>query len=76
MKDQLVFTVTEMAQELRVSKGSAYNLVNSGEVRSVRCGRSIRVPRTAILEFLNEGVDPRADANTMPDLSEGNGHGQ
>jgi excisionase family DNA binding protein len=37
-------TVEETADELRVSRAHAYNLVNSGTIKAVRLGRSIRVP--------------------------------
>ena len=72
MTEQLVLTVEEMAQKLRVSRGSAYELVKTGQVHSVRIGRTIRVPLSAVHSFLNAS-DPAATTN--PNLSEGAGNG-
>lgn len=36
-------TVAEVARQLRVSKMTVYRLVNGGELRSVRVGRSFRI---------------------------------
>ena len=51
-----VFTVDEVASKLRVGRAAAYRLVDSGELRSVRVGRTIRVPAQALDDFL--GGDP------------------
>lgn len=37
--------VPEMAEELRIARSRAYELVGNGEIPSVRIGRSIRVSR-------------------------------
>ena len=41
-------TVMELAELLRVSRRTAYILVSSGQVPSVRVGGSIRIPRAAL----------------------------
>jgi excisionase family DNA binding protein len=43
-------TVEEMATFLRISRGTAYELVKSGAIRSARFGRHIRIPKQALLE--------------------------
>jgi excisionase family DNA binding protein len=53
--DDLVLTVSELSKALRVARRSAYVLVASGQIRSVRvgpAGRGIRIPRSALEEFL------------------------
>ena len=45
-------TVPELAAELRIGRNSAYNMVRSGQIRSVRIGRNIRIPRDAVDSFL------------------------
>lgn len=52
----LVLTVDEAAAVLRISRGSAYEAVRAGELPHVRFGRTIRVPRHALLSQL--GVAP------------------
>lgn len=49
-----VLTVEEAAKLLRIGRGAAYEAVRKGEIPSVRVGRSIRVPRRALLELLGE----------------------
>jgi excisionase family DNA binding protein len=64
MRDDLpVMTVRELSSYLRISVNSAYSLVRSGNIGSVRAGKRILIPRKAVCEFL-EGpggyaVEPR-----------------
>ena len=48
----LALTVLEAGQVLRVGRSVTYELVRSGQLRSVRIGRSIRIPRDALVEYL------------------------
>ena len=45
-------TVAEVAAIMRVSKMTVYRLVHSGELTSVRVGRSFRVPERAVHAYL------------------------
>jgi excisionase family DNA binding protein len=45
-------TVAEVAAIMRVSKMTVYRLVHSGELTSVRVGRSFRVPERAVHDYL------------------------
>ncbi|MCA1713431.1 MAG: excisionase family DNA-binding protein [Actinobacteria bacterium] len=45
-------TVAEVAAIMRVSKMTVYRMVHSGELTSVRVGRSFRVPEQAVHEYL------------------------
>lgn len=47
-----LLTVREVADTLRLSRMTIYRLVHAGEIRSVRVGRSFRIPRTAVDEIL------------------------
>jgi excisionase family DNA binding protein len=46
-------TVAEVAAVMRVSKMTVYRLVHSGELASVRVGRSFRVPERAVNDYLS-----------------------
>ena len=48
----LTLTVVEAASVLRIGRTAAYNLIRCGKLRSVRVGKTIRVPRDAIFDFL------------------------
>ena len=49
----LALTVTEAGQVLLVGRNVAYELVRSGQLRSVRVGKNIRIPRDALADYLN-----------------------
>ena len=48
----LTLTVTEAAQLLGIGRNSAYDLVRSGRLRSIRMGRRLIIPRQEIENFL------------------------
>ncbi len=45
-------TVAEVAAMMRVSKMTVYRLVHGGELPAARVGRSFRVPRDAVQDYL------------------------
>lgn len=55
---QLFYTVDEAAPILRVSRSHLYTAVKAGEVRSVKIGRRILIPKSVVEEMagLNGGV--------------------
>ena len=44
----LFLTVPQVAAVLGIGRNTAYSLVRSGQLRSVRVGRQIRVPKDAL----------------------------
>lgn len=46
--------VAEMAEFLQIGRSRAYELVGSGEIPSVRIGRSVRVSRRKLERWLEE----------------------
>lgn len=48
----LLLTVGEMASVLRIGRNPAYQLVKDGSIQSIRVGRSIRIPRNALVQFV------------------------
>ena len=49
----LVLRVEDLMPILDIGRNTAYELVRSGRIRSVKVGRQIRVPRDAVVEFLS-----------------------
>ncbi len=47
-----VYRAEEVAERLQVSKNHVYELIKSGQLRHVRLGAAIRVPRGAVEELL------------------------
>lgn len=45
--------VEELMPILGIGRNTAYELVRSGRLRSIRVGRQIRIPKAEVLRFLN-----------------------
>lgn len=50
----VVLSVQQLAAVLQIGRNSAYELVKSGQIRSIRIGRTIRIPQTALFDYLNQ----------------------
>lgn len=48
----MVLTVPEVAHYLRISRNTAYDLVRSGQIKSILVGRQIRISKNSFLEFI------------------------
>ena len=48
----LVLRVVDLMPLLSISRGTAYAIVRSGKIRSIKIGRSYRIPREAVDEYL------------------------
>lgn len=49
-----ILTVEEACEALRVGYNAMYDLLNSGKLKGYRNGRSWRIPKIAIKEFILE----------------------
>ena len=48
----LVLRVEDLMPILDIGRNTAYALVRSGKIRSIKVNRQIRIPRDAVVEFL------------------------
>lgn len=48
----LVLSVDDLARVLGIGKNTAYDLVRSGRIKSLRVGHQIRISKSALLDFL------------------------
>jgi len=55
--DRLVFTVTEAAELLGVSRAFAYELAARGELPVLRLGRRLVVPKAALLALVGMAAE-------------------
>lgn len=53
-----VMRVPELGEFLGIGRNGAYQLVRSGQVKALRIGRKIRIPRHAVLQFLGVSEQP------------------
>ena len=68
-QDRRAYTVEEVARLLGISRGSAYEAVRSGQIRSLTIGRRIVIPPSAVIELLGH-EPPRRPPISQPDPSD------
>ena len=50
----LVFSVSEAAKLLGISRGTAYSLVQTGQIPCIKWGKRMLIPRVALMKMLEE----------------------
>jgi len=50
----LTLRVEDLMPILGIGRNTAYELVRSGKIRSIRIGRQLRIPKDALLTFLTQ----------------------
>ena len=50
----LVLKVEDLMQILSIGRNTAYELVRSGQISSIRIGRIYRIPRASLEEYLQK----------------------
>ena len=58
----LLLNPTEAARTLRISERSLYSLVQSGQLKPIRIGRSVRISLTELERFITE----KTNHNELP----------
>jgi excisionase family DNA binding protein len=56
-------TVDQVAQRLYVGRSTAYNMINAGEIPSIRFGRLIRIPLSALDAYLSNKLQANLPGN-------------
>lgn len=62
--ERLLLRPLEAAEALGISRAKAYELIAAGEIPSVKLGGCVRVPVSALENWIAEQVAPRHDAIT------------
>ena len=50
----LTLRVEDLMPILGIGRNTAYELVRSGQIRSIKIGRQIRIPKDAVVEYLKQ----------------------
>lgn len=48
-----VLTVDDVREILNIGRSKAYGLINTGQIKAMKIGRSIRIPKPMLLEFMS-----------------------
>lgn len=54
-----ILTANELAEVLKISRAYAYQLMRTQQIRSVKIGRSLRVLRQDLDDFLKKSTWPK-----------------
>lgn len=49
----LTLKVEDLMPILGIGRNTAYELIRSGQIKSIRVGRNIRIPKSEVFAFLN-----------------------
>lgn len=49
-----VLTADEVAEALKIGKNALYSLLNSGQLRGYRNGRTWRIPRESLVVYIRD----------------------
>ena len=49
----LTLKVEDLMPILGIGRNTAYELIRSGKIRSIRIGRQLRIPKDALIEYLS-----------------------
>ena len=63
--ERSTMTVEEAARVLGISRSSAYECVRRGELRAVRLGRRLVVPRLVVEQLLTGDARPSSSLGTV-----------
>ena len=53
----MVLGVIDIAETLAIGRNKAYELINSGAIKSIKIGQHYRIPRNAFIDFLKRGIE-------------------
>ena len=49
-----ILTVDELCEVLKIGKNTAYSLLKTGEIKSVKIGRIYKIPKKSVIKYLNK----------------------
>ncbi len=53
--ERVVLTIPQAAKQLLLSQRSVWRLIGLGELKTVRCGRSVRITAASFDDFVRRG---------------------
>ena len=51
-----ILTVKDLCEILGIGKNTAYRLLKSGEIKSVRIGKVYKIPKKCLINYLKKSV--------------------
>ena len=57
-----IMSVNDLRSALSIGRTKAYELVNSGQIKSIKVGNAIRIPKKSLLDYVDHGMYNRDEA--------------
>lgn len=51
-----ILTVSDLQKLLNIGRSTAYRLIENGEIRCIRVGRTIRIPKRFVADFIKNSI--------------------
>ena len=51
-----ILTVSDFQRLLNIGRSTAYRLIENGEIRCIRVGRTIRIPKKFVSDFIENSI--------------------
>ena len=51
-----MLTVSDLQKLLNIGRSTAYRLIENGEIRCIRVGRTIRIPKRFVADFIKNSI--------------------
>ena len=59
MEEKTVYTIEEVAKELRVTERSVYSYVRTGRIKAIKVGRNWRITQAELNSIKKRGLRPQ-----------------
>ena len=65
-----VLTVSQLQVILRIGRKSAYDLIHNGQIKHLKIGRNIRIPKRFLLEYMESACYNKSTTDRLPEETE------
>lgn len=62
LTEPLLLRITEVASLTALSRSTVYDLINQGQLQTVRIGRAVRVPSESLRHWVQEQTEKQAES--------------
>ena len=63
-----VLSIEDLQIALNIGRSTAYRLIRSGNIRHLRIGKNIKIPRRYLVEYIHEACYNRGIATEPPSM--------
>ena len=61
-----IMSISDLRSALGIGRTKAYELVSSGQIRSIKVKKSIRIPKTSLLDYVKDSGYNMGEADERP----------